>query len=490
MLGLFERRICDLPRAADGIPEGLRLARHKGGEVHSLPRQLAGQCAEYALQLWPLSVILGEHPGFGVLDCLVGPGDGLEDRFHRLVNEEALRAVEGAAGRGVVGAVGFVCWAEVSCRDHALAVLLDHRDGAAGEVAESVGEFGGVDRFESLPRERSVAVERDLAQQEVPEGINAKAVDRIGELELYAGALGEPFPPKGDEPVRPDALREGKVGGEEHCWPDHRVEAGDVLAHDVHAGRPARPRFREELRGPVVGECVEPHIGGLHFAVGEGAREGDAPIEARAAGGDILEAVVEECQYLIAPRLGLEELRMRSEVRLERLGVAREPKEPVALGDIFEGARGVERAVLVHDVRGLLEAFATDAVAPRVGALVKVVRVVREDSFEQVLHRGVVFGGGSAHELVVRNLQTTPHRAKVFSDSIHELARGEPSVFCSLRDLVAVLVHPDQEPDVVAHLAAEAADGVGADLLEGVAQMRLAVGVVDGGGEVEARHGD
>jgi len=31
-------------------------------------------------------------------------------------------------------------------------------------------------------------------------------------------------------------------------------------------------------------------------------------------------------------------------------------------------------------------------------------------------------------------------------------------------------------------------DGIGADLLEGVAEVRLAVGVIDGGREVEARH--
>jgi hypothetical protein len=56
-----------------------------------------------------------------------------------------------------------------------------------------------------------------------------------------------------------------------------------------------------------------------------------------------------------------------------------------------------------------------------------------------------------------------------------------------LRDLLPVLVHPDQEVDVVAAQAVIPRDGVRADLLERVPEVRIAVGVVDRGGEEEAR---
>jgi len=51
-----------------------------------------------------------------------------------------------------------------------------------------------------------------------------------------------------------------------------------------------------------------------------------------------------------------------------------------------------------------------------------------------------------------------------------------------------VLIHADEEPDLVADQPVIPGDGIGADLLEGVAQMRLAVGVIDGGGDVESGH--
>ena len=63
-----------------------------------------------------------------------------------------------------------------------------------------------------------------------------------------------------------------------------------------------------------------------------------------------------------------------------------------------------------------------------------------------------------------------------------------PRAAGGLRHLLAVLVHADQEPDVVAAQPAIPRDAVGADLLVGVAEVRVAVGVVDGGGEVEPGH--
>ena len=55
---------------------------------------------------------------------------------------------------------------------------------------------------------------------------------------------------------------------------------------------------------------------------------------------------------------------------------------------------------------------------------------------------------------------------------------------------LGVLVHPHQEVDVVPPQPAVARDAVGADLLQRVAQMGVAVGVVDGGGEVELGHAE
>src|SRR6266566_585978 len=53
---------------------------------------------------------------------------------------------------------------------------------------------------------------------------------------------------------------------------------------------------------------------------------------------------------------------------------------------------------------------------------------------------------------------------------------------------LAVLVHPHEKVHLIAPQPPIARDAIGADFLQGVSQVRIAVGVIDGCGEVELRH--
>jgi hypothetical protein len=318
----------------------------------------------------------------------------------------------------------------------------------------------------------------------------AEAVDRLGQFELHAGALGEALAAERDEAVRPHLLRQREpaaisMAGQITTW--KRVMSLPMTC--TLAGQLAPRSIGKNCAVQIVGQRVEPDVGACVSPSRAGGGKGTPQAEARAAGGDVLEPLGEQAEDLVAARGRLQELRMRREVRLEGLGVAREAEEPVALGDFLERARGMQRATAVGDVRRLLEALAADAVHPGVGALVEVVGAVREYALEQVLHGRVMLGGRGTHKLVVRDAEALPHRGELSGDVVHEGLRCEAGLLGRLRDLLAVLVHPDEEPDVVAHLAVEAADGVGADLLQGVPEVRLAVGVINGAGEVEACHG-
>src|SRR6266550_1340186 len=57
-----------------------------------------------------------------------------------------------------------------------------------------------------------------------------------------------------------------------------------------------------------------------------------------------------------------------------------------------------------------------------------------------------------------------------------------------LDDGLAMLVHPHEKMHLIAPQPAIARDAVGADFLQGVPQVGIAVGVIDGGGDVELRH--
>src|SRR5919197_950602 len=64
-------------------------------------------------------------------------------------------------------------------------------------------------------------------------------------------------------------------------------------------------------------------------------------------------------------------------------------------------------------------------------------------------------------------------------DAIDERLWRDAAFIRRLLHLLPVLVHPHQEMDVVTGQPAITGDGVGADLLEGVAEVRIAVGVID-----------
>ena len=66
---------------------------------------------------------------------------------------------------------------------------------------------------------------------------------------------------------------------------------------------------------------------------------------------------------------------------------------------------------------------------------------------------------------------------------------GLPVLLGRLDHRLRVLVHAHQEMDLVSPEPAVAGDAVGADLLQRVPQVGVAVGVVDRGGEVELGHG-
>ena len=57
-----------------------------------------------------------------------------------------------------------------------------------------------------------------------------------------------------------------------------------------------------------------------------------------------------------------------------------------------------------------------------------------------------------------------------------------------LLHLLPVLVHADQQMDIIAAETAIAGNHIGADLFERMAKVRITVGVIDGSRQVEARH--
>ncbi len=109
-------------------------------------------------------------------------------------------------------------------------------------------------------------------------------------------------------------------------------------------------------RRPVVGQGVEPDVGGLRLAVAGWAGKGDSPAEPAPAGGDVLEPLAEQAEDLVAPDLGPHEIGVLLQQILEELLIAAETEEPVALLDHLERAGRMQDALAVDDLRLGLEA--------------------------------------------------------------------------------------------------------------------------------------
>ena len=186
--------------------------------------------------------------------------------------------------------------------------------------------------------------------------------------------------------------------------------------------------------GDVVDERVVPDVdraggrvpgpsGSCELVPSSPDGERDAPGGARAADREVLEALADEAQHLVAPVVGLDEVRVRLVVREQALLVGRQAEEPVALAEPLEGHARVVRAL--HPGRGLvqvrrrLEALGR-AVPAVVAAEVDVAVVV--GAADHLLGRAVVVGIGGADEPVRADQQRVLGRREQPDLVVDELA--------------------------------------------------------------------
>ena len=368
----------------------------------------------------------------------------------------------------------------------AIAVAAGHRGDAADQVPERVGEIRVVTRLETVPGEVTVLSVLDFADQEESERVGAEVVARFERVHCRSERLAHPLSLEVHEAMPEDLPGDGKPGRHQHGRPDHGVEAGDVLAHDVEVGGPALlPAF---LVGPVTGcreivhERVEPDV--HHAGVVE--RHRDPPAGARPADRKIEEPRFEDVRQLVPPGLGLDEARLVP-VELEQpVAVRREAEEVVLLGDPVRLCP-VEGAGAVFKILLLFEGLTGDAVPALVRSLVDA--APRANRLEQLLDPQVVPLLGGADELVVGDVELRPDRAEGVLHLGAVVERIEALFFSLPAHVEGVLVGPHQEVGVVPRAPLEARDHVGGDLLVGRPEVRRRVDVVDGGGQVETGHG-
>ncbi len=393
-------------------------------------------------------------------------------------------AVRGERGAG--GALERRVVARRILRHGTAAVVHDHRERARHEIAERVGQLGRVAGVEALPREIAVALEADLAQQEIPQRVRAVALDRLVQRHYGAGGLAHLGAGPLHVAVRPHGAGQRQLGGEQHRGPDHAMEPRDALADhvQVRGPQPLESRVGESRGRQIIDQRVEPDV---HRLLGV-AGERDAPGEPLARDGNVLQARLEQAQHFVAPDLGLDRERARPNALEHRVAVGAQAEEVIALLGRDQLQRRMLDAMPVHDLRAGLKLLAASAVQTLVLGLEQVLGVVLLDALQQSGDAADVTRLGGANPVVVAAPQPLPVSREHLRHPVHPCLRRHLRARGGLDHGLAVLVHPHQEVDVVLLEAAIARDAVGPDFLERVAQVGVAVGIIDRGGEVELRH--
>ena len=283
-----------------------------------------------------------------------------------------------------------------------------------------------------------------------------------------------------------DALGQFDSGGPQECGPVDGVESGDVLTDEVQVGGPV---LGEQLvlgvgvaeAGQVVGESVDPHVHDVLVVAGYGY----APVEGGAGDGQVVEAALDEGDQLVAAGFGVDVAFVGVELQ-ELVSVLGEAEEVgLFLGplDLGAGGNGVTLAVADLGFVFCVVGFVADRVPA--GVLAEVDVTVLFHTLPDGLGCYIVVGVGGADEAVVADVQGVVHGLEACGVLVGEFLGGFAELLCGGLHLLAVLVGAGHEAYVEAVEALEAGQHVGGDGFVGVADVRVAIGVGDGGGDVE-----
>ena len=237
------------------------------------------------------------------------------------------------------------------------------------------------------------------------------------------------------------------AGGHAHGRPPHAVEPDDLLAdHVVHGGPPRlEPLLVLAVADgrQVVDQRVVPHVEDVLLVPGHN----HPPVDGGPGDRDVPQAAPDEAQGLVALGLGNDGGRGRLVPLDEPALEGAQPEEVVLLLEQLDrGAVDRAQPALEQLVLGVV-LLAGHAVQAPVGVLDDPAVVV--DPAEELLDGALVPGLGGADEVVVGDVEVGPGRGEPGGQLVGPLLRGDPVLLGGPGHLLAVLVGPGEEEDLV-----------------------------------------
>ena len=280
----------------------------------------------------------------------------------------------------------------------------------------------------------------------VAEPVDTEVLDEVGRCDLVEPRLAHLLAADHQPTVSEDTLRRRLPGSHQHGRPVDGVEAEDVLPDQVVVDRPpaleALPVGAVAHGRAVVDEGVEPHVGD----VGRVPGDRHPPADRRPGDREVLEALADEAQDLVAAGVGLDGVGVGLVVGQQPVLVAGQLEEIVLLphpldGPPVDGTVAVDQLVL--GVIGL----AGHAVEPLVGAELDVAVVV--DLLEHLGDGPVVAGLSGPDEVVVADPELFPRLAEALAGAVGPVLGGQPLGLGRLGHFQAVFVGSGEEKNLI-----------------------------------------
>ena len=363
-----------------------------------------------------------------------------------------------------------------------VAVLEGHREAAAHQIAQVVGQVGIDPLDETLFAEARIEPEHHVPKQEIAEGIEAVFVLQVQGLDDVSQALGHLALVHVPVTVDVQVAVGFDPGRLEHRGPVDAVGLQDVLGDEVLGRGPEGPEVLPvgvARGGDVIDEGVEPDVG--HVILVEGQRDPPGQPRLGAGNAEVLQGFAQEGEDLVPVAFRADEIGVVLDIPDEPLLVFAHAEEVVALLPVFRLGL-VVRAAAVDELLLHVKPLATDAVVPLVVSEIDVSRVIHLPQDPADIFHMVRVGGPD--EVIVGHGQLRPEGAELGADLIGVCFRGDAGLLRGFRDLVAVFVRSGHEKGPVSGQAVVAGKHVGDDRRVGMADMGRCVDVVDRGGDV------
>ena len=464
--------------------------RHKRLQQHGADAQGLGQVIQHTGQAGLGVLALGQHPGGGSVDVLVGVVDDLKHVGQSILESISLHVglVAGAQTADFFQQGGILGPFVLLDGQAAAKVLVRHGGGTGQQIAQVVGQIHIDAVDQQLVGEVAVGAKREITQQEVTQGVGAVTLGQQIGVHHIALGLGHLAAVQQQPAVAVNVLGQGHIHAHQHGRPDDGMEPHDLLADKMHVSRPESLVVavgvlivHEAQGGGVVEQGIDPDVDDvLGVEV-----DGDAPLETSTGDAEVLQARIDEVvHHLVDAGTGQQEVGVDQQVT-HAVGVLGQAEE-VSLFLSIDDRTAAVRAAAGDQLALGPEALTGGAVLTLVGALVDVALFVH--LFKDLLDGGNVIIVGGTDKAVVADVHQFPQvldALGAFDNVVDELLRGDASLFCLQLDLLAVLVGAGQELDFVALQALVAGHGVGGHGAIGMADVQLIAGVIDRRCDVE-----